>query len=834
MISARTPLLTFLVSAACSLSPGALRAQDQWPVKFEQDGDNYQVFAPQTETMSGDRFTARAAVTVQRPGDKEPVFGALWGEGTLMVDRDNRLGLLTRFTVSDVRFPGITDQAAKDRIAAQVSEGLPKAAGPMSIDWLVASMETEVPSASGFSNDAPEIIYQEKPSALLYIDGDARYQTMKETSADDPAYVAGGRTPVERVVNTPFMLLRPQGGDHYLYGSGLWFRSTSIDGPWRSTNDLPDGLASIAEKSGETAALKKTDTSPVIPAIIVRHGPAELLDFDGAPRMEPVKNSDLLYATNTSRELFLDITSQQYYFLASGRWFSTRDLKKGPWAYVPSDQLPAAFAHIPEGTKKDAVLAHVSGTDAAREAALDASIPQTAQVDRNTATTKVTYQGTPEFQAIEGSSVAYAVNASTTVLLINGRYHVCDDAVWFESDTPDGPWAVSTAVPAEVNSIPPSSPVYNTRYVYIYGSTANEVYTGYTPGYLGCYVQNGCVVFGTGYSYPTWGSYWYPRPMTWGFNMFYDPWYGWGFGYGWGWNWYSPGYWGRWGGWGGWGGWGWGNPYYGWGWWGSCHHAPTCHGPRDGHHYGQRPSWQNAQAGPTGKLEGPRERPLGKPEQNLYATQDRPGVAPASISRPEVASSSKPVDRVNGKDRPSTMDHFTDARGDVYRTDRNGADVYQAGSWTKVDKPMATNGSNDPLFRPNTNPDMGQRPVSQDPIHQPNMNPDMGQRPSTGQQLGISTSPNTRPAQRPDSRPIASEKPSTGQPAYQSGSDIQRIERQRERADQHAREFGNFQRPPSRPNVSPSPARGGGPGRPSSAGSRGGGGSSGGGRSKRR
>jgi hypothetical protein len=51
------------------------------------------------------------------------------------------------------------------------------------------------------------------------------------------------------------------------------------------------------------------------------------------------------------------------------------------------------------------------------------------------------------------------------------------------------------------------------------------------PGYLGSYVQYGTVVYGTGYYYnglgPTSGI---PRPFTYGFNMYYNPWYGWGFG----------------------------------------------------------------------------------------------------------------------------------------------------------------------------------------------------------------------------------------------------------------------------------------------------------------
>ena len=47
--------------------------------------------------------------------------------------------------------------------------------------------------------------------------------------------------------------------------------------------------------------------------------------------------------------------------------------------------------------------------------------------------------------------------------------------------------------------IPPSSPLYNLTYVQVYGSTPTVVYTGYTPGYTGAYVSDGCIVYGTGY-----------------------------------------------------------------------------------------------------------------------------------------------------------------------------------------------------------------------------------------------------------------------------------------------------------------------------------------------
>jgi hypothetical protein len=73
-------------------------------------------------------------------------------------------------------------------------------------------------------------------------------------------------------------------------------------------------------------------------------------------------------------------------------------------------------------------------------------------------------------------------------------------------------------------------------YAQVYGSTPDEVYVGYTPGYLGTEVcPDHVVVYGTGWYYPPYiGSYWVGSPWTYGFGVgFADNWgIGFGFGFG--------------------------------------------------------------------------------------------------------------------------------------------------------------------------------------------------------------------------------------------------------------------------------------------------------------
>ena len=102
--------------------------------------------------------------------------------------------------------------------------------------------------------------------------------------------------------------------------------------------------------------------------------------------------------------------------------------------------------------------------------------------------------------------------------------------------SPVGPWTVATSVPKAIYSIPPSCPVHYATYAYIYGSTPDSVYVGYTPGYTGVYVApGGVVVYGTGYTYPAVvaGSWWVPCPVTYGFGwgMAVNPFTGFAYGF---------------------------------------------------------------------------------------------------------------------------------------------------------------------------------------------------------------------------------------------------------------------------------------------------------------
>lgn len=789
-----TVLLTF--------SAQAQEKDSDWPLVFTSGDDQVQVFRPQPESFDGTSFTARAAVALQRPQDSSPIFGAIWGNGILAVDRSDRMGTLNTFKVTDARFPGITDTDEQLRIREMLSEGIPAHAAPIPIDWLVAALEEEKQSAASYDNAPPTIIYKDKPSILVFIDGDPIYEAVKiDDQGGDPVY-AGSGPELERVANTPYLLVRPKGGMNWLYGSGLWYSSETALGPWTYEKKAPAALEALAQKVDTTGTTEKP-VDGIIPEVIVTTKPAVLLDINGAPQMQPFDNTSLMYVTNTDKDVFLMIPTQEYYFLASGRWYASKDLQNGPWRYVAPEDLPVDFAKVPEGSTKDGILAHVSGTNAAREAVRDAAIPQTAQVSRGNVTLQVSYDGDPQFQQIAGTDVYSALNASTTVLRIDGRYHVCDNAVWYDGDTPDGPWTVSTSVPSQVNEIPPSDPNYRVRYVYIYDSTPDDVFVGYTPGYLGSYVQGGTVIYGTGYYYNPWrSSFWYPRPYTWGFNMYYNPWYGWGFGNSWGYDWFYP----RW-------------NYYGyysthsWGWWGPYAYCPGSwngygyghgYGNGYGHFYGHGYGENNGNGtryghrGSFAGSSGARSSRSDLRSNDLYSNHRVTGVRPSVVERRSTVTNERDGTkaRTNGivDKKTAGRDYFIDRKGNVFRSDGDRTEELHNGEWSKTATPVgrgSTTGSRDELI--NKTPD------ERTPAGQPDRTRTMPEKQPGSTQPGRN---NTFPERQPQNAPDRS-------PNNTPVRDPQRIQQERSRGDQRVNDFRGYQQQRNTPPVrhTPSPTR---------------------------
>ena len=490
---------------------------DQWPHEITLDKGTVQIYQPQLEAYRGNKATFRAVVSAQKTDAPAPVFGVVWFACRVDTDRDTRMVQFNDIKVERMAFPNTTKEQEQkyakfleDNIATW--EQL-----TMSLDRLLAmaaEVEKQKAGAVDLQNKPPKIIFSPVPTELILINGEPVIRDVENSD-------------LKRVMNTPCLILfSPETKTYYLKGKTTWCSASDVNGPWQQEQNPPGAVVEAVQKieGRSTAAEEQKPQSKVVPRIIVATEPTELILSEGAPKYAPITGTNLTYLSNTDSNVIMDVSTQKYYVLITGRWFCGPSLEKGPWEFVPSNKLPAGFMKIPPGSDMGHVLAFVEGTEDAQEAVEDAQIPQTAAIKR-TDTITVPYDGEPKFEKIQGTAMDYAVNTSYSVIRCENMYYCCNQAVWYEAKEPRGPWAVSTSVPKEIYTIPPSSPNYNVTNVQIYESTPDQVYTGYTTGYTGSYVQNGTVVYGTGYNYPGYSSptAYYPAPVTYGYAPSYDP-----------------------------------------------------------------------------------------------------------------------------------------------------------------------------------------------------------------------------------------------------------------------------------------------------------------------
>ncbi|MFT5343190.1 MAG: hypothetical protein ACI9BH_002409 [Paracoccaceae bacterium] len=497
-------------------------SSSRWPRAFALSGESFVVlYEPQYSSWEDFRtLDAVIAAEYRESEDAEPYFGVIGLRSDTARDTDTGAVVLTEFEVTQLDFGALgRDQVSE--LSTGVGELLPT--GPLTVSEvrIVASLANyqQVNDVEGLKADPPVIFHSTSPARLLQTDGEAIFAPVK------------GAIGVEFFINTNWDLFRV---DDMLWvrDATSWLTASKLDGPWEMVTDLPDALSALPDDGNwedARAAIPAVAYDNDTPHIYYSDTAAELISFQGEPEFEDVPGGDLQWVSNTESDLFKMKTSDTFYYLVSGRWFSSTSLD-GPWVFATPD-LPDEFLNIPEDVPYYTVRASVPGSSEANEARLRASIPELAFVNPAEITPpEISYDGDPAFEPIEGTKMAYAVNTEAQVIQVEDNYFLVYDGIWFVSDTPEGPWIAASVVPDTIYDIPPSSPVYNTTYVRIYDSSPTQTVYGYNSGYLWGFMAWGLLVYGSGYHYhPHWG-YWngrppiyYPRPLTYGGGMYYNP-----------------------------------------------------------------------------------------------------------------------------------------------------------------------------------------------------------------------------------------------------------------------------------------------------------------------
>jgi hypothetical protein len=493
-----------------------------WPRQNVQPGGTLVTYQPQVDNWEDfNTITWRQAFQLTPKGGKM-VLGAATMTGTTSVDTNSHVVTIYGIQITNSYFPDL-DPATSAQLSTLLKTFVPPVVN-ISLERVVSYVPKKQPNTTvQFNNTPPFIFVNYGPAILLGLDG-------------GPSLAEVANTDLKYVVNTTWPLFQyKKNQQYYLLINNLWVTASDLHGPWTQATELPRDFKKMPD-SGRFADVKKfipppQVSNPVIPAVFYSEVPAEVILFQGPPSYTPIPGTQLSYANNTDSPLFRYLPTQTYYYLTAGRWFSALDLK-GPWTFA-SASLPPDFQKIPLSSPASGILASVPGTSQAEDAVLIAQIPTIMVLDptKAAAQASVTYDGTPQFAPIQGTTLQYATNTPDKVIQVGDVYYLCLQGVWFMSSTPSGPWTTASSVPQVIYSIPPSSPVYNVTYVTQTTSSNGNIAASYTSGYLGGFVTGlavGAIVCsGTGYYYPPYvgvGAFpaYYPSASPYGAYGYYN------------------------------------------------------------------------------------------------------------------------------------------------------------------------------------------------------------------------------------------------------------------------------------------------------------------------
>ena len=499
---------------------------EAWPRRFSREGATLLTYQPQVDDWKEFKtLDWRMAFSIE-PNGQKPVIGAATLQALTDVDDENHVVTVHDIKIMHTDFPSL-DESTAARMGELLRTFLPPSV-EVSLERIVAcTPKSDSAPTVQLKNDPPRIFVSYKPAVLLDVDG-------------DPVNVPIRGTNLEYVMNTRWPLFRDKLDLSYYFLAGeQWLKSPALTGPWSAADKLPAEMNNLASDE-HFSQLKdfipaRANPGATIPTVFYSTVPAEVILFDGSPAYTAIPGTQLSYANNTESYVFTYSRTRAVYYLTSGRWFSAPSLD-GPWTFA-TPQLPDDFRRIPASSPAAQVLASVPGTEEAKDAVLMAQIPTTATVDPTVAaaSAQVTYDGTPKFAPIEGTSMQYATNTAQKVVQVGDVYYLCLNGVWFFATTPQGPWQTAPNVPQEIYTIPPSSPVYNVTYVTQTTLVTGEVQSSYTAGYLGAFVMGatfGAVIAGgTGYYYPPYVGYYpgyvgypayYAHPYSYGAASYYN------------------------------------------------------------------------------------------------------------------------------------------------------------------------------------------------------------------------------------------------------------------------------------------------------------------------
>jgi hypothetical protein len=511
--------------AATKAGATAAPVDGGWPrASTTASGARLVIYQPQIASWVDQKDIVFYAAISYTPVGAQKALGTIKAESATSVSTAQRLVSLADLRITDSNFSTLQRDQVRT-LVAEISAAVRPEDRVLALDRVLANLDKSqiIPkNVEGVKADPPPIFFSKTPAVLVNVDGDPIWSSIQ---GNDLQYAVN--TNWDLFQHAPTQTL-------YLRATDTWLKASGLQGPWTYAGLLPHSFYKLPNdpnwKDVKGALPGKRIAQSDAPKVFATTAPAELILLKGEPSYVPVTGTaSLQWVSNTDSDVFRVNRTGSVYFLIAGRWFSAPDFG-GPWAFA-SLSLPDDFKKIPLEHPRSRVLASVPGTPEAAEAVLLAQIPETATVAKDLKAPDVAYQGPPQFQPIETTTVERAVNTDKDIIKVGDLYYMCFQGVWFMSKTPTGPWEVTGDVPKAIYTIPVSSPSYSVTYVVVQSYTPTTVVYVASPAYSGVMVAFGCAVWGTGYYYPPYvfrGVYpvYYPHYPTYGYAAAYNPWTG--------------------------------------------------------------------------------------------------------------------------------------------------------------------------------------------------------------------------------------------------------------------------------------------------------------------
>jgi hypothetical protein len=161
------------------------------------------------------------------------------------------------------------------------------------------------------------------------------------------------------------------------------------------------------------------------PVMFFSQTPARLVNIDGDPVWNAIKDNDLKFAINTNWDLFEHTPTKTFYLRDEKTWLKSAAIA-GPW--VPAGKLPESFKKLPKDDNFKEVRDAVPGKSLSEKSAPKIFV-STAPAEM------ILLKGAPVYVKVAGSNLLWVSNTDSDVFRMGekGLVYYLVSGRWFSA-----------------------------------------------------------------------------------------------------------------------------------------------------------------------------------------------------------------------------------------------------------------------------------------------------------------------------------------------------------------------------------------------------------------